>query len=405
MPRADRRDVPARRRPATRGLYPAPVGLLPVLLRRDRRVRAVLLLLPAAQGLRRGGDRPADGHPDGDARAGARAVGLGGRSQRPARPDAARRGAAGRPAAPRCCSARPALRHGARAGGVRAALDRPAAAVRGHHAEPPRGAAAALRAGQAVGLGRLHPRGGRRRLGVRRRARRGRAAGAAAAGRRHRGGHLAGAAGADAGPAAPSIRPRRRAAPPWVLALLVVCILQQAARSGPITSSSPSTWTAGLRHRRGRAAVGVGRGGRGADVSLYSAADRALRLPRPAGVRARGVGAALAADGLGGGSVLPLLLFAQTCTWRLRPVSRGGGAAGPPRVPGPAAGQGPGVVQCARFRHRRRAGQPGSGYAWSGGRAGGRLDGRALVAAVAMAVAWWGLARREAWRQGPGRKR
>jgi MFS transporter, PPP family, 3-phenylpropionic acid transporter len=273
-----------------------------------------LLLLPAARGIQRRGDRPADGDSHGHARARAGPVGLG--ADRSGRRDLAIRvGALLAAGGAALLRARPVPGGRARPGGLRVAVERPAAAVRGHDPRAPRRPSAALRPGQAVGLDRLHPGGDRWRLRF-----------------------PASARGGAAGPgrcwcwARPSpcggcrrCRPRRPSSPnaawpgaaaPRVLALLLVCVLQQAA-FGPyyvfftiyLDRLGYGTGMAGLLWAWGVAA----------EVAMFLYTPRLIERfgsRALAGLRPRRVGRPLAADRLGRRELLPLLLFAQTCTWR-----------------------------------------------------------------------------------------
>jgi MFS transporter, PPP family, 3-phenylpropionic acid transporter len=180
---------------------------------------------------------------------------------------------------------------------------------------------------------------------------------------------------------------------PWVLVLLLVCILQQAAFSTYyvfftiyLDQLGYGTGVAGLLWAWGVAA----------EVVMFIYTPRLIERygSRVLLVFALGVSSLRWLLTAWAATSLPLLLFAQTLHMAaFRPVSCRRGAADSPRVRRPAAGQGAGVVQCAGFRGRRRPGQPRQRLCLGSPGTHGHLDGAAAVAAVAMAVAWWGLAR------------
>lgn len=182
---------------------------------------------------------------------------------------------------------------------------------------------------------------------------------------------------------------------PWVLALLVVCVLQQAA-FGPyyvfftiyLDRLGYGTGAAGLLWAWGVAA----------EVLMFLYTPRLIERfgSRTLLVFALGVSALRWLLTAWGASSLPLLLFAQTLHMAafglfhavavlLIHRAFGGGLQGRGQALYSALGFGLGGV----------LGSLGAGYAWSVAGPAGAWTAAAMVAAVAMAVAWWGLARSE----------
>jgi MFS transporter, PPP family, 3-phenylpropionic acid transporter len=191
---------------------------------------------------------------------------------------------------------------------------------------------------------------------------------------------------------------------PWVLALLVVCILQQAS-FGPyyvfftihLDQLGYGTGAAGLLWGWGVAA----------EVVMFLYTPRLIERfgSRALLVFALGVSVVRWLLTAWTASVLPLLLIAQTMHMAafglfhavaVLLVHRAFG--------GRLQGRGQALYSAVGFGIGGALGSVGSGYAWSGAGAQGAWTMAAAVAAVAMIVAWWGLApgRREDRGDGPG---
>jgi MFS transporter, PPP family, 3-phenylpropionic acid transporter len=182
---------------------------------------------------------------------------------------------------------------------------------------------------------------------------------------------------------------------PWVIALLAVCILQQAA-FGPyyvfftihLDSLGYSTGAAGMLWAWGVVA----------EVLMFIYTPRLLER---FGFRALLV-AALAATVLRwllmawGGGTLPLLLFAQTLHMAAFGLFHAVAVLLVHEAfPGRLQGRGQALYSALGFGVGGALGSLASGYAWSAFGPAVTWTAAALVAAVATVVAWWGLGWRE----------
>jgi MFS transporter, PPP family, 3-phenylpropionic acid transporter len=180
---------------------------------------------------------------------------------------------------------------------------------------------------------------------------------------------------------------------PWVLALLVICVLQQAA-FGPYYVF----FTIYLDR------LGYGTGAAGMLWAWGVAAEIAMFLYTPRLIERFGSRAllvfALVVSVLRwlltawGAAWLPLLLLAQTLHMAafglfhavaVLLIHRAFG--------GRLQGRGQALYSALGFGVGGALGSLGSGYAWTVAGPGGAFTGAALVAALAAGVAWWGLAR------------
>ena len=180
---------------------------------------------------------------------------------------------------------------------------------------------------------------------------------------------------------------------PWVLALLAVCVLQQAAfgpyyvfftihldRLGYGTGAAGMLWAWGVA----------------AEVLMFIYTPRLLER---FGFRALLV-TALAATVLRwlltawGGGVLALLLFAQTLHMAAFGLFHAVAVLLVHEAfPGRLQGRGQALYSALGFGVGGALGSLASGYAWSAFGPAATWTGAALVAAVATGVAWWGLGR------------
>ena len=182
---------------------------------------------------------------------------------------------------------------------------------------------------------------------------------------------------------------------PWVLALLAVCVLQQAA-FGPyyvfftiyLDQLGYSTGTAGLLWAWGVAA----------EIVMFIYTPRLIERfgSRALLVFALGVSVVRWLLTAWTAAWLPLLLFAQTLHMAafglfhavaVLLIHRAFG--------GRLQGRGQALYSAVGFGIGGALGSLGSGYAWAVAGPAGAWTGAAVVAALAMAVARWGLARRE----------
>jgi MFS transporter, PPP family, 3-phenylpropionic acid transporter len=192
---------------------------------------------------------------------------------------------------------------------------------------------------------------------------------------------------------------------PWVLALLVVCVLQQAA-FGPyyvfftiyLDQLGYGTGAAGLLWAWGVAA----------EILMFLFTPRLIERygSRALLVVALGVSALRWLLTAWGAASLPLLLFAQTLHMAafglfhavaVLLVHRGFG--------GRLQGRGQALYSAVGFGVGGALGSLGAGYAWSVAGPAATWTAAALVAAVAMAVAWRGLARGAGCGQGRAMER
>jgi MFS transporter, PPP family, 3-phenylpropionic acid transporter len=181
---------------------------------------------------------------------------------------------------------------------------------------------------------------------------------------------------------------------PWVLALLLVCVLQQAA-FGPYYVF----FTIYLDE------LGYGTGAAGALWAWGVAAEIVMFIYTPRLIDRFG-SRALLVFALGVSSLrwlmtawmahsLPMLLIAQTMHMAsfglfhavaVLLIHRAFG--------GRLQGRGQALYSAVGFGIGGALGSLGSGYAWSAAGAAGAWTGAGLVAAVAMVIAWWGLGER-----------
>jgi MFS transporter, PPP family, 3-phenylpropionic acid transporter len=179
---------------------------------------------------------------------------------------------------------------------------------------------------------------------------------------------------------------------PWVLALLLVCVLQQAA-FGPyyvfftiyLDQLGYSTRAAGMLWAWGVAA----------EIVMFIYTPRLIERFGSRGLLVFALGVSVLRwllTAWAAGS-LPALLIAQTMHMAafglfhavaVLLIHRAFG--------GRLQGRGQALYSAVGFGIGGALGSLGSGYAWSIGGAPGAWTGAALVAAIAMAVAWWGLA-------------
>lgn len=195
---------------------------------------------------------------------------------------------------------------------------------------------------------------------------------------------------------------RAALARPWVLALLACCILQQAA-FGPyyvfftiyLDELGYSTRMAGFLWAWGVAAEIV--------MFLYTP-----RLVERFGSRLLlvfALGVSVLRWLLTGwaATALPLLIFAQTLHMAAFGLFHAVAVLLIHRAfAGRLQGRGQALYSAVGFGIGGALGSLGSGYAWSVAGAAGAWTGAALLAAVAMAIAWWGLARSDAIDQAGG---
>lgn len=183
---------------------------------------------------------------------------------------------------------------------------------------------------------------------------------------------------------------------PWVLALLLVCLLQQAA-FGPyyvfftiyLDELGYGTGVAGLLWAWGVAA----------EILMFVYTPRLIERFGSRVLLLSALGASVVRWLLTawGGASLPLLVFAQTLHMAafglfhavvVLLIHRAFG--------GRLQGRGQALYSAIGFGIGGALGSLGSGYAWSLAGPAGAWTGAALVAGLAMAVAWWGLARQDA---------
>ncbi|HUG97928.1 MAG TPA: MFS transporter [Gammaproteobacteria bacterium] len=187
---------------------------------------------------------------------------------------------------------------------------------------------------------------------------------------------------------------------PWVLALLVVCVLQQAAfgpyyvfftiyldRLGYGTGAAGMLWAWGVA----------------AEVLMFIYTPRLIEKFGSRMLLVAALGASVVRWLLTAWAAasLPLLLLAQTLHMAafglfhavaVLLIHRGFG--------GRLQGRGQALYSALGFGVGGALGSLGSGYAWSVAGPAGAWTAAALVAAIAMAVAWWGLARDAGGRTG-----
>jgi MFS transporter, PPP family, 3-phenylpropionic acid transporter len=182
----------------------------------------------------------------------------------------------------------------------------------------------------------------------------------------------------------------------WVLALLVICVLQQAA-FGPYYVFF-TIYLDGLGYGTGAAGM-LWAWGVAAEIGMFLYTPRLLDRfsARALLVFALAVSALRWLLTAWGAAWLPLLLFAQTLhmaafgLFHAVAVLLIHQAFG-----GRLQGRGQALYSALGFGVGGALGSLGSGYAWMVAGPGGAFTGAALVAALAAGVAWWGLAR------GPG---
>lgn len=180
---------------------------------------------------------------------------------------------------------------------------------------------------------------------------------------------------------------------PWVLALLVVCVLQQAAfgpyyvfftiyldRLGYGTGAAGMLWAWGVA----------------AEVLMFIYTPRLIEKFGSRVLLVAALGASVVRWLLTAWAAasLPLLLLAQTLHMAafglfhavaVLLIHRGFG--------GRLQGRGQALYSALGFGVGGALGSLGSGYAWSVAGPAGAWTAAALLAAIALAVAWWGLAR------------